>query len=184
MKDRLGFVVDLYVSDDFKEDYYTFLNEFVSFRNTCGYVTDDPGLWLLKAIKLLHGYRKFLLFHASVEDYLYDRMNDMDCYLKWNWKDHMELLPSVEIVHLIAARLNAKDEGVITYVKELLGKRRKYPLNSHDGIYVLRAVAKCKNAELHGLLGELLDEAKAEFTDANGYFAFYSECAKEKRRKE
>ncbi len=158
MKQRLGFAIDLYVQPQFQEDYYSFVDEYVTFHHDNEIVSDDPALCLYQALNLLHTYRFFSLYQADVADYCANRMNEMGLSIKWREYHDKNLLETAYMCDLIAYRLNANDEVVVQYMKDLLSNVKKIPLGTFR--FACDAVTRCKNKELH----EKLCEAMNEFT--------------------
>lgn len=179
MKENLGEIIDIFVPEQYIDDYYNIVDEFVTFQYTTGYNrrsfrTKDFTCHIYHAIRLMYSYMSFNMYEVSVENYLRDNMTDEMLDYKRNCEDNYGVVSIHQADDIVAARINAGDEGVIGAIKDAI-------LSDNNTVIVNRtiisAIVKSKNEELHKLLGKFLVAARL----SEGVRQVICECADEGR---
>lgn len=162
MKKNLGDFVDLFVPQNYIEDYYNIVDEYLTFQYTHGYTrrsfrTKDFSCHINNAIRLMKTYRTFGIFDATVSDYLRDHLSEELIDLKRKDYDNNDNYISSKMDDVIASRINSGDQEVIDAIKESILSENNTVVVSRS---MISAIVKSKNIELHELLAKLLVAAR------------------------
>ena len=163
MRKQLSDVVKIFVPEEFVEDYYHIIDEFVTYQYSTGYTrrtvrTKSLSKHYIHAFKLLYGYASFGFFNVSVADYISNRLTDEQIDYIRNSYGYGKIITRY-VDDIIAARINAGDETVIDAIKDAILSENNTVIVS---VEMIRAVIKCKNTELHELLLRYLLAAKLQ----------------------
>lgn len=163
MRKQLSDVVKIFVPEEFVEDYYHIIDEFVTYQYSTGYTrrtvrTKSLSKHYIHAFKLLYGYASFGFFNVSVADYISNRMTDEQIDYIRNSYGYGKIVTHY-MDDIIAARINAGDETVIDAIKDAILSENNTVIVS---VEMIRAVIKGKNTELHELLLRYLLAAKLQ----------------------
>lgn len=163
MKNELADIVEIFVPEEFLEDYYHIIDEFVTYQYATGYTrrtvrTRGLDQHYIHAFGLMYGYTSFGFFHTSVADYITNHLTEEQIDYVRNSYGYGKIVTRY-MDDIIAARINAGDESVIQAIKDGVLSENNTVIVS---VEMIRAVIKCKNTELHELLLKYLLAAKLQ----------------------
>lgn len=161
MRKNCKALVKIFVPESLQEDYYAIVDEIPTFQYSVGYNrrsvrTKAPFVHIDHVFGLLYSYMVFGSYHVSVADFVQDKLSEEALNYKRNdnYANEMHLRSFDDI---LAARLNAGDEAVISAVKEAFLSENNTTIVTVD---IIRAVLKCKLKELHELLAKFFVAAR------------------------
>lgn len=156
-------LVELYVPEEYMEDYYAIIDQFVNFQYTTGSFrrtvrTKNPDVHIMHAFRLLYTYMVFSTYHVSVADYLMDRLTPEAL----DYKHHSLYYGMLHMAcfdEILAARINAGDLQIIEAVREAFLSENNTVIVTSD---IVRGVIKSSSKELHELLAKFLIAARLQ----------------------
>lgn len=163
MKKHCKTLVELYVPKEYLEDYYGIIDQFPSYQYTTGAFrrtirTKNLDVHIKHTFRLLYSYMVFGSYHATVADYLMDRLSpealDFKRHDNYYGKLHLTCFDDI-----LAARINAGDAQVIDAVQEAFLSENNTVIVTSD---IIRGVIKSKSKELHELLAKFLVAARLQ----------------------
>ncbi len=163
MKKYCKTLVELYVPKEYVEDYYGIIDQFPSYQYTTNAFrrtirTKNLDVHIQHTFRLLYSYMAFGSYHATVADYLMDRLSpealDFKRHDNYYGKLHMACFDDI-----LAARINAGDTQVIEAVQEAFLSENNTVIVTRD---IIRGVIKSKSKELHELLAKFLVAARLQ----------------------
>ncbi len=166
MRENCSKLVNLYVPEEFVEDYYNIVDEYVKFPYTRGYYrrtlrTNQVRVHVSRAVRLMYGYQVFGMFNASVKEYLADELSEEWLEVKREdyWCGSSGFTDTID--DIIAARINSVDSEVIDIIKKSLTSKNNTVIVT---VELIRAIIKSQNADcgLSESLIEIMDLIERE----------------------
>lgn len=163
MKKHCKSLVELYVPEEFINDYYSIIDQFPNYQYTIGIYrrtirTSNLDVHMKHAFQLLYSYMVFASYQATVTDYLTDRLSpealDFKQHDNYYGKLHLACFDDI-----LAARINAGDAQVIETVQEAFLSENNTTIVTRD---MVRGVLKSESKELHELLAKFLIAARLQ----------------------
>ena len=149
MRENCSKLVNLYVPEEFVEDYYNIVDEYVKFPYTRGYYrrtlrTNQVRVHVSRAVRLMYGYQVFGMFNASVKEYLADELSEEWLEVKREdyWCGSSGFTDTID--DIIAARINSGDSEVIDIIKKSLTSKNNTVIVT---VELIRAIIKSQNAD-------------------------------------
>lgn len=161
MKKHYKELVNLYVREKDREDYYYIIDKLNQFpyshgmyRRTVRTKAYFPNMENL--FTLLKDYRTFQFYDCTMEDYLLDKLPEE----KLDYKRNKYYSSDFTFRHsddLLAARIDKGDKGVIEAIKDIiLGETNTAIVTTQ----MIRGIVKSSDSELHKLLADFLLAAR------------------------
>lgn len=165
MKKNYKKIVKLFVPKEFREDYYYMLDKCNRFQYSRSIYrrsvrTADYGPHVEDAFKLMKGYYSLGIYECGKDNmtqFLRDEMSEELVDLKYNSNYMYQKLSNEMFDEIFAARIDAGDTKVIEAVKEMFLSENNTVVVTR---WIIRAVVKSSNTELHELLGKFLLAAR------------------------
>lgn len=164
MKKNYKKIVELFVPKEFRKDYYNMLDKCNRFqysgsRYRRSVRTANYGPHVEDAFMLMKSYYTFAIYECGIDKitrFLCDEMSEELVDLKYNG-NYVATLNSEKFDEIFAARIDAGDRAVIEAVKDMFLSENNTVVVTR---WLIRAVVKASNAELHELLGKFLLAAR------------------------
>ena len=163
MKKHCKPLVELYVPQEYLDDYYGIIDQFPNYQYTTGAFrrtirTKNLEVHINHAFGLLFSYMVFASYQVTVEDYLMDRLSPEAL----DFKRHDNYYSKLHLAYfddILAARINAGDTRVIEAVQEAFLSENNSVIVTTE---IVRGVLKSNAKELHQLLAKFLIAARLQ----------------------
>lgn len=163
MKKHCKPLVELYVPQEYLEDYYGIIDQFPNYQYTTGEFrrtirTKNLDVHINHTFGLLYSYMVFASYQVTAADYLMDRLSpealDFKRHDNYYGKLHLAYFDDI-----LAARINAGDKQVIEAVQEAFLSENNTVIVTTE---IVRGVLKSNSKELHELLAKFLIAARLQ----------------------
>lgn len=157
-------LVQAFVGKEYLKDFYTILDKQNQFPYATGVNrrtvrSKEYRPFLERAFLLIRDYRTLEFYGGSLEKYLKNELTEELLDMKQNGGYWQQGLRFRQLDDMLAARLDAGDEGMIRLVKDLLLAENNTAVLT---VEVIRGIVKSSNRELHKLLADFLVAARLQ----------------------
>jgi len=163
MKKYYSKLVDLFVEEDYRKDYYYIIDKMNQFPFTKGMGrralrSSEYAPWFQTIFELLSSYKTFQLYQCSIYDYLADQLPEEILEIKHQFGYGYDC--NVKCMdYMIAARIDLGDERLEELITEIILGDNNTAVVSAE---MIRGIVMSRNEKLHKLLADFLLAARLQ----------------------